>query len=190
MSLAQFSPDPGASPRFSASSVLLIVALTFVGVVTHSVPHEWGFSTVGALSLVAARYVSGVWLLVPVLATVLFIDALAGFYALPALVVVYLAYAAAAYAVVPLMSRLAPGRFALAALAQALAFYVVSNVAPMVMGYYPATAEGWLTCYLNGLPFLLKGVAANLIFGGLTFVAVEFYRSSRYAHRLASPQRH
>jgi hypothetical protein len=46
-------------------------------------------------------------------------------------------------------------------------------VSPLAMGFYPNTVAGWLACYVAGIPFLLRGIAANLIFGAVAFSSIR-----------------
>lgn len=169
--------------------LLVVAALAVLGVVTHLVPHTLGVSTVGAVSMLAAAYLPRRWTLLPVLVTIGAYDMLHGAYAWQAMALVYLAHLAAAAVLAPGLRRVTGLTVASAALLNAVVFYLVSNLVPVVMGFYPATAAGWLACYVNGLPFLAKGLLANLAFGGLAFAAVHCVSQLR-AHRIAAAQRH
>ena len=167
---------------------LALTSLTLLGVATHLVPHEMGISTVGAVGMLAAAYLPRSLLVVPVLLTLLVADAVAGFYVVLAMVFVYGGHVAAALAVRPVMRTIGIRPIVTAAVLSACVFYLISNITPMAMGYYPATIDGWLTCYVNGLPFLFRGILANLAFGGVFFGAIWAIREYR-AHRFAAPQR-
>lgn len=148
---------------------LLAASLALAGILSHALPHPMGVSTVGAIGMVAAAYMSRRLMLVPVLATVLLIDGMNGFYSALAMGFVYAGHLLAALAVRPVLHRIGITPVVLAAFASAVMFYLVSNITPMAMGFYPNTLEGWIACYTNGLPFLLKGIFANVIFGGAAF---------------------
>ena len=168
---------------------LILGSLSLLGVLTHMVPHDMGISTVGGVGMLAAAYLPPRLLFAPVFLTLFIVDAVHGFYALPAIGLVYLGHIAAAYAVYPTLQNVRVATVLGASVASAITFYLVSNIAPMVMGYYPTTLEGWVACYLNGLPFLLRGVVANLLFGCLFFGLIALTGAS-FAHRIASTQRH
>ncbi len=166
--------------------VFLLLVLSVLGIATHLIPHNMGVSTVGAVGMLCAAFLPLRYLMVPVLVTVAVADVLHGTYGTLAMSFVYLGHIAAAYAAKPALSRrVAPLTVAAAALLSAVAFYLVSNITPMVMQYYPNTLAGWMACYLNGLPYLLRGLIANLVFGGL-FFSLTYLVRQKYAHRLSA----
>jgi hypothetical protein len=164
---------------------LVLLTLIIIGVITHLAPHDLGVSTVGALSMLAAAYLPRHLLLVPVLVTVIVGDLVNGTYALMAMMFVYLAHLAAAMAVTPTLSRVSSPRVTTAAVLNAVIFYLISNLTPMAMLYYPTTLDGLMTCYINGLPFLAKGILANIIFGSIGFGIVNLW-GKRYENRISS----
>ncbi|MEM7781565.1 MAG: DUF6580 family putative transport protein [Pseudomonadota bacterium] len=166
--------------------VALMVMLA--GVASHALPHPMGVSTVGAVGMLAAAYLPRKLVIVPVIATVLIVDAINGFYNLLAMSFVYLGHLAAALSVSPVLSSINVRSVALAALVSAVVFYLLSNLTPMAMGYYPNTLEGWITCYVNALPFLLRGILANAIYGGIAFGLIALIGASD-ARRFFATQR-
>lgn len=169
-------------------SGLIVLALVTLGAATHLLPHQMGVSTIGAVGMLAAAFLPHRLALVPVLATVLIGDAVNGFYSLLAMSFVYLAHLAATISAMPMLRRRGIREIVLAAVANAGVFYLISNLTPMVMGYYPATPGGWTACYVNALPFLARGILANLVFGGFAFGVLGMIGYG-YADRLAAPQR-
>ncbi len=172
-----------------ARTSLILVGCTVLGIITHLIPHEMGISTVGAIGMLSAAYLPRYLIGVPALATVLVADAVNGFYAVLAMSFVYLAHVAAAYATRPILGVVKPSAVLGASLASAIVFYLLSHLTPMAMGYYPGTLEGWIACYVNGLPFLWRGVLANLLFGGCAFGVIWLVREIR-ADRFAAAERH
>jgi len=164
----------------------LVVGLALLGLATHLVPHDMGVSTVGAIGLLSAAYLPKHLLIVPLLVTIVVADLYSGGYAWQAMTVVYLAHGLAAFAVAPILKRVGFTTVGMAAVVSACVFYLVSNVTPMVMGYYDNTWVGWVSCYINGLPYLLRGILANAIFAGVAFGVIRLL-SYRNAHRLATP---
>ena len=166
---------------------LILFGLTLVGVITHLVPHSMGVSTVGALSMLAAAYLPRHLLLIPVFMTVVAADIFVGPYGWTAMAFVYLAYLAAAFVIAPGLGVVKPRTVLSAAVINAVVFYAVSNISQAML-FYPTTFEGWMACYVNGLPFLGKGILANIVFGGATFGIIHLV-SQFYAHRIALTQR-
>lgn len=183
-----------ARALFSRHDVRLVLFFSVIGILTHAVPHQFGVSTVGAVGMVAAAYLPRRLMLIPVFLTIFVVDALGGFYALAAMSFVYLGHLLAAFVLPAVLGRISVSRVASAAVLSAFVFYLVSNLTPMAMGYYPPTLDGLVTCYVNGLPYLFKGVLANLGFGGLAFAAIHKWglpgvarMKVSDAHRHASP---
>ena len=165
-----------------------LIALSIFGVITHLIPHDMGISTVGVVGMLAAAYLPRKLVILPVFLTLVIVDAINGFYALLALSFVYIGHVLAALSVSPILKSIQLKTLCGASIISAVVFYLVSNITPMVMGYYPTTIEGWVTCYVNGLPFLIRGIFANLIFGAVLFGAIHFVRES-HAYRIALTQR-
>ncbi|MEL7190701.1 MAG: DUF6580 family putative transport protein, partial [Pseudomonadota bacterium] len=155
---------------------------------SHALPHPMGVSTVGAVGMLAAAYLPRKLVIVPVFATILIVDAINGFYSLLAMSFVYIGHLVAALSVSPMLSSIKARSVALAAVISAVVFYLLSNLTPMAMGYYPNTIEGWVTCYVNALPFLLRGILANMIYGGIAFGLIALIGASD-ARRLFAAQR-
>ena len=91
-------------------------------------------------------------------------------------------------AIRPLLTKCGPVNVFSASVVNAVVFYLLSNLTPMAMGFYPATVEGLVNCYVNGLPFLLRGVMANLLFGAVVFGVIHLVGEWR-AHRQPAAQR-
>lgn len=171
-----------------AQTGALVVLLSLAGLASHALPHPMGVSTVGALGMVAAAYLPRRYALLPVLITILIIDAANGFYSVLAMSSVYIAHLAATLSVSPVLSSIKVRSVAMAAIISAVVFYFVSNITPMAMGYYPNTFEGWIACYVNALPFLVRGIIANMFYGGLAFGLIALIGASD-AHRFFAAKR-
>ncbi|MGV0035203.1 MAG: DUF6580 family putative transport protein [Candidatus Azotimanducaceae bacterium WSBS_2022_MAG_OTU7] len=169
-------------------TVLVTCLLSFLGVITHLLPHAYGFTTIGAVSLLAAAYLPKSFIPIPVIISVLIADIFVGGYAFNSMLVVYFAHLAAALSIFPLCRGRKFAGLAGAGVVNAIVFYLISNLSPMLSGYYPATGGGLLLCYLNGLPFLLKGILANMVFGGIAFGAIYLVTSNRRLRLLFQTQ--
>ncbi len=85
----------------SARSGLVLVILSVIGICTHILPHDMGFSTLGVVSMLAAAYLPRSIMLIPVLITATVVDAYNGFYPVLAMSIVYVGHLVAALAVRP-----------------------------------------------------------------------------------------
>ena len=54
-------------------------------------------------------------------------------------------------------------------------FFVVTNFGVWIMGWYPRTMEGLITCYILAIPFFRTSLLANLIYVSVLFGAYEFF---------------
>ena len=140
--------------------------------ILHLLPHPFGVSPLGGAALYAGAYGNPriAWLvpLIPLFAG----DLLIGFYDPTVMLFVYAGFAiSAAIGRLVLAARRSPWRFAAAIPAAAVSFYLVSNFSIWLVGMYPPTASGLVSCYVNGLPYLGIAVLADaayclLLFGG------------------------
>ena len=170
------------SPR---ATLVALLGLTAVGVVTHAMPHGGGFSTVGGVGMLAAALLPRVLVPIPVLVTVLAVDAVSGFYAIWAMLLVYGAHALAAVSVSDVLQKITGMRVLSGAALSAVVFFLVSNLSQMALGFYDNTLAGWIQCYVAALPFLFRELLANLVFGGGGLLAVVALRRA-HAHRLTA----
>lgn len=152
---------------------LIAVTLCVLGIGSHLLPHPAGMSTIGAVGMLAAAYLPRHLLPLPVIASVAAADAVLGAYSTAAMALVYLAHIASAAGVAPLLRKIGALQVGGAAVVSAIVFFVISNAAPMMMEFYPNTLAGWLSCYAAGIPFLLRSIAANLIFGAVAFGSIR-----------------
>ena len=168
---------------------LVAASLALAGVLSHALPHPVAVSTVGAIGMVAAGYLPRRLMLVPVLATIFVIDMVNGFYGLLAMSFVYAGHLLAVIAAKPILRKIGVASVGLAAIGSAVVFYLVSNLTPMAMGFFPNTLEGWMACYLAGLPYLLKGILANAVYGGAAFGVIAL-TGAFDADRISAAERH
>ncbi|WP_374763273.1 DUF6580 family putative transport protein [Yunchengibacter salinarum] len=146
--------------------------LTLFAFVGRLIPHPWNISPVGASGLFAGAHLPlwRAWL-VPVL-PMLMADLLLGFYDWQSMAFVYAGFAASVLVGRLMLARAQkPGRVAAAVAVNAALFFLLSNLGPVLAGFYPLTGEGILAAYVAGLPFLAAsligdGAYAVVLFGG------------------------
>ena len=103
-------------------------------------------------------------------------DALVGFYAIVVMVFVYFGFAASTLTSrLLLLNKKSIPRFLVAVFAAAVVFYAVSNIG-MWWYSYPHTFNGLVACWIDGLPFLLRSISGDLVYGCLMFGIVEWTR--------------
>lgn len=147
---------------------LLLVLVTAV----HLIPHSFGVSPIGATALYAGAYgkLRIAWL-VPLIP--LFIgDVFGGFYDLTVMAFVYAGFALSALiGRLLLAARRNSRRYALAVVSAAVVFYLVSNFSIWLVGMFPPTVAGLISCYVNGLPYLGMAIIADAAYCLLLFGA-------------------
>lgn len=163
------------------SQLLTIVALIVVVAAMRLLPHPMNVTPIGALGLFAGAMLPSrmAWLL-PI-AALLISDMISGFYALPAMALVYLGfYCSAVIGRVWLARERTLGRLVGAVLASATVFFVISNLSAWLM-YYPRTLEGFVQCYISAIPFFGRSLFGDALYTTLLFGTYEFVR--RYQPR-------
>jgi hypothetical protein len=165
----------------SMSSKSLVLLLVVITAAMRFLPHLDNFSPIGALAIFSGAYITDKrYFILPLV--VLFIgDAVTGFYSAYVMIAVYVGFACSAVLAKLMLKRsISAHRFLVATILGALAFYMISNVG-MWWVAYPQTPVGLLQCWAEGLPFLARSLAGDLIYGAALFGAIEWHkRSLRY----------
>ena len=148
------------------------IVIIAVATLLHLLPHPFGVSSIGATALYAGAYgsIRTAWLvpLIPLtLGAVIF-----GFYEPVVMTLVFAGYALAAVAGRWFLKRKRGyGQYLAAIAAGAVCFYLLSNFAIWLVGYYPPTVAGLIECYLMGLPYLGQSMLADAAFCFVLFGA-------------------
>ena len=149
--------------------------LVLLATLVHLVPHPFGVSPVGAIAIYAGAFGRhrASWL-TPVIPLFLG-NAITGFYDPIVMTFVYGGFLLSTVSGKLLRRQQNAGRIALAGLIGAIVFYLVSNFPIWLVGMYPPTTAGLIQCYINGLPYLGTGIAANIIFVSILIVAHRLF---------------
>lgn len=144
--------------------------LVGLGTLIHLLPHPFGMSSIGATALYAgARGAPRSSWAIPLLPLTLAL-LLSGVFEPIVFGMVFVGYALSTQAGRWLLARnRSAGRFGAAIALGAVLFFLVSNLSMVFAGFYPATADGLLQCYLAGLPFLGKALIADSAYTLLLF---------------------
>ncbi len=155
---------------------LLLAMLTAL----HLMPHPFGVSPIGGAALYAGAYGNPrvAWL-VPLIP--LFVgDLFGGFYDVTVMAFVYSGFALSALLgrLVLFGRRNTRRRLAAAVISAAVVFFLVSNFSIWIVGMYPPTIAGLVSCYVNALPYLGTAILADavyclLLFGAHTMIERE-----------------
>lgn len=164
-----------------------IFALIAGAAATRLAPHWWNLTAIGAVCLFGGAYFQRKWaaFVVP-LAALAISDVFLQTFVYPDLGPDYFKYIAFV-AVVPLgfllQGRTKPLPVAVAAVSASALFFLLSNFAVWAFGdgsglrMYPLTPAGLLACYVAALPFSLNSLYGDLLFTGVLFSGMEYYKS-------------
>lgn len=155
----------------------LPLMLIAIAVVAQLAPHPFNVSPLAALGLFAGALLSPRLAWTVPIAGLLAANLVNGVYAWQVLVCVYAGMLAG-----PVCGRLLLARrrtvrrFAGGTLVSATLFYLVSNFGIWWAGMYPPNLAGLIECYLMGLPFFGKSLAADLVYGAILFGGMAMAR--------------
>lgn len=151
---------------------LVLAGLTLAVVAARWLPHPPNFTPITALALFGGASFADkrAAFIVPLLG--LFVsDLLLGFYSITPFV--YGSFAPIAGFGLWLRGRKSVPRIALAAVASALLFFIVTNFGVWALGaLYPKTAAGLGDCYVAAIPFFRHTLASSLLYSALLFGAL------------------
>jgi hypothetical protein len=166
-----FSLQRAGVTRVLGADALIVAGLTGLDVGARLLPHAPNFTPVAATALFAASVlrIRALAVLVPI-AGMMLGDLWFGGYDIRIMIAVYatLVLPASAGALSRTLRR---PLWTLPVLASSsLIFFVVTNFVVWAFGaMYPANAEGLLTCYVAGLPFLRNMLTGDLFWGLVLF---------------------
>lgn len=145
-------------------------------------PHPWNVAPVGALCLFAGAYLPRAYAILAPLA-ILFLSTVltTGLYDPLLMIAVYGGFAISALIGRALLFRRKTAlRIAGGVGAGALSFFLITNAASWMLDpMYPKSAGGLIAAYVNGLPFLGRSLAGDVMYAAAFFGVVEGYARLR-----------
>lgn len=143
--------------------------IILLAVLARLVPHVPNFTPIAAMALFGGAYLNrGYALFVPI-AALLLSDLFIGFYSPLVMVSVYGSFALTGLVGLWLRKRKSPANTIFAATAVSILFFLTTNFAVWLGGWYPANFTGLIESYTMALPFF-----RNTLFGNLFYTAVFF----------------
>jgi hypothetical protein len=163
-------------PRFT-----MLVTMIMAAAASRLIPHPPNFTPIAAIALFGGAQFANkrAAFLVP-LAGMFLSDLVFGFYAITP--VVYGSFALTVCLGFWVRQNRSGQRIALAVVASAILFFVLTNFGVWAMGnLYPKTTAGLVDCYVAAIPFFRNMLLGNafysaLFFGGLALAEYRFVR--------------
>jgi len=148
---------------------LLALALILLAAALRIAPHPWNFTPIGAMALFSGALLRDrrFAFFFPLLALFLG-DIFIGFHKL--IPIVYASFLINVAIGLWLRDRRTVARISLATLLGAIQFFLVTNFAVWeLLGSFPHTLSGLLTCYAAGLPLFWNTLAGDAVYAVLLF---------------------
>lgn len=156
----------------------LVLSIIFVAALLRFVPHPDNMTPIGALALFSGAYLQRQVLWLVPIGALLLGDAATGFYSPLVMAFVYVGFlSSTAVGRVFLHERDSWARIAAATVAGACVFWTLSNLGNW-LAFYPNTLEGLLSCYFQGLPYLMRSVAGDAAYVALLFCGFKLLRQA------------
>jgi len=161
--------------RLLTLSIIILAAAA-----SRILPHPYNFTPVAAIALFAGSKFENKLLAftVPLLALLLS-DAVIGFYDMTQMIGTYAGFAAVVCIGFLVQGRQKVAPIAVATLAGAITFFLITNCSLFIPGLYPATPEGMMQGYIAGIPFFRNTLLSDvfysiLLFGGFALAERRF----------------
>ncbi|OGY22704.1 MAG: hypothetical protein A2126_03860 [Candidatus Woykebacteria bacterium GWB1_45_5] len=149
---------------------LLII---FVAATLRLIPHPPNFAPIAAMALFGGSYLDRSYaLLIPIIALFLS-DLIIGFYSPLVMISVYSSFILAGLIGLWLKKRKSPRTVVLAATASSVLFFLITNFAVWLGGWYPRSLAGLMESYTLALPFFRNTILGDLFYTGVFFSGYE-----------------
>jgi hypothetical protein len=153
--------------------LLTLTILVVIGLFSRFVTHEWNFTAIGAISIVAGLLISNKYLqfAVPVV-SMLLSDVFIGFH--NTMFFVYLGFVLMTLLSTQFKDSKPVQKLFFAPLASSLVFFFVSNFGVWFMGTgdgnsYPKNISGLMDCFMMGVPFYRTQFLSDMILTPVLF---------------------
>ena len=147
--------------------------IIFMAASLRLIPHAPNFAPIAAMALFGGAYLNRSYaLLVPIVA--LFVsDLFIGFYSPVVMISVYGSFVLVGLIGLWLRSRKSPRNVVFTAVGSSILFFLVTNLAVWLGGWYPRNLAGLAECYTLALPFFRNTILGDLFYTGVFFGGYE-----------------
>ncbi len=150
-----------------------IILFIFAAAVSRLIPHPWNFTPLGAVGLLAGKYLPKKWAIIVPIFALLVSDIFLGFYNWKLMVVVYASITVYACFGIFLRKRSGFLPTATLTLSGSLQFFLITNFAVWALSsWYPHTFTGLLAAYTLALPFFKYTLMGDVFYVSVLLGAV------------------
>ena len=168
----------------SYNTIYLITGIIFIGVISRLIPNNIpNFSAIGAVALFAGRYIKNIQLryIIPITAMCIS-DLLLSFSGIGLANPIVHTSVYGSFALTVLLGAVDSKKLSkfvsipIASVFAALVFFIITNFAVWLNGWYGYTLEGLLTCYTVAIPYFGNTILGNLTYSAILFGSYEFFK--------------
>ncbi len=152
----------------------LIIGLA---VLARIIPHVPNFTPIAAMALFGGAYLNRRYAILVPLVAMAFSDIFIGFYSPVVMVSVYASFVLVGIIGLWLKKRKSPGNVVLAAVSASILFFLITNFAVWLGGWYPRNLVGLVESYTLALPFFRNTLLGNLFYTTAFFGGYELILS-------------
>ena len=168
----------------SYNTIYLITGIIFIGVISRLIPNNIpNFSAIGAVALFAGHYIKNIRLryIIPITAMCIS-DLLLSFSGIGLANPIVHTSVYGSFALTVLLGAVDSKKLSkfvsipIASVFAALVFFIITNFAVWLNGWYGYTLEGLLTCYTVAIPYFGNTILGNLTYSAILFGSYEFFK--------------
>jgi hypothetical protein len=141
---------------------MLAIALLIIGIIFRFIPHLANFTPILAIALFGGVYLNKKHAVVIPLALMILTDIFLGLH--NTIVFTWGSILLISALGMLIRKRKSVENITLSALSSAVVFFVITNFGVWLMGWYPRTLNGLISCYTLAIPFFRTTILSTLVF--------------------------
>ncbi len=150
---------------------MLALSLILFGILLRFIPHAPNFTPVAAIALFGAVYLNRRYALLLPLFLMMISDIFIGFH--DAIFFTWGSFMLVVFLGFRLKEHKNPMAIISMSLLASVLFFLITNFGVWVIGWYPRTLEGLISCYVMALPFFRNFTLSTLCYVAVLFSAYE-----------------
>ena len=152
---------------------MLAILFIIFGVLIRLIPHIPNVTPIAAVALFGGVYFSKRFSIVVPLVAMFFSDIFLGFYSPVVMISVYGSFIMAGLIGWWLRKRKNMQNIVFASVGSSVLFFVITNFAVWLGGWYPRNLTGFIECYTLAMPFFRNTIIGDLFYTGVFFGVYE-----------------